>query len=230
MSIQSIVYTSCFKGIDEALSGKPSHAINDFLDLLLKENENLSVVGNPVWEDWRLYHEVHETNVLGESLTGSEIWENFVKEKNNRHKYVVLRDKVTGALTFFFVFNYPDTDFGSLAMYAGVVCTSDQYRAVDGVGQLDQVLAVIMTADSAKKQFDWIGYGHFWLNTFDGKDQLRLDYKYPVLCDENAAYWHEGLSEVVRDSLANLFGIYVAMDFTLRRQSSPNRSRVQVNT
>lgn len=211
MSIQSIVSLSCFKGINEALDGKPALAMEDFLDLLRQDVRDLE-------STWHAY-KTENCPVDREN----EYCESFLRKHAEAHKYVVLRDKATGALTFFFVFNYPDTDFGSLAMYAGVVCTNNQYRAVDGIGQLDQALAAIMTADSAKKQFDWIGYGHFWLNTFEGKIQLGLDYNYPVLHDESEAYWHEGLSEVARDQLANFFGVYVSMNFTLKRQSSPGR-------
>ncbi len=215
MAVTSILCTSCFKDINEALSKKAAMGTNNFLDFLRQEAKEQS-------DAWEAYRKQFPKDFEDECR------ERFLKEHAESHKYVVLRDKATGVLTFFFVLNYPDRDVGSLAMYAGVVCTSDQYRAVDGPGQLDQALAAIMTADAARRQFDWIGYGHFWLNKFDGKDQLGLDYNYPALDRESEPYWHEGLSEVVRDSLANLFGIYVAMYFTLRRQSAPRAMNSEV--
>jgi len=203
--------------------------INNFLRLLIREKESLAVVGNPDWKDWCLYRERHEVTVIGESRIESDIWEDFEKEKKESHKYVVLRDKATGALTFFFVLNYPDRDVGSLAMYARVACMSNQLNVQAGDGQLEVAVTAIENERQSREQFDWIGYGHFWLNTFEGKGQLRLDYNYPALNHESEPYWHEGLSEVVRDRLANLFGVYVAMDFTLRRQSAPRQpSKVEV--
>ncbi len=210
MAVTSILCTSCFRDINEALRRRPALSTKNFFDLL---RQDVGKLGNT----WKTYRK----KCSGDSE--DECRERFLREHAEGQKYVVLRDKETGALTFFFVLNYPDKDVGSLAMYAGVVCTSNQYRAVDGPGQLDQALAAIMTADAAKKQFDWIGYGHFWLNKWDGNDQLGLDYNYPALHHESETYWHEGLSEVVRDGLANLFGVYVAMNFTLRRQSSPRQ-------
>lgn len=150
-----------------------------------------------------------------------------VNNKNHK-KYVVLRDKATGALTFFFVFDNPDTDFGMLFVYARSTCVSKPF-VLDNPNQTEHVLSSIENSHRGEQQFDWIGYGNFWLSTFDKKDQLVLEYNYPVLHDESRAYWHDGLSEIVRDNLATLFGVYVAMNFTLRRQSQPRQqSREEV--
>lgn len=212
MSITSSVSIGCFEDITGHLGvNRPSLPLGEFIELLRKDNDSL----NPKYEVFRNRQFLDEPE--------DDVRTRFLIQHAGHHKYVVLREKETGYLIFCFVLNHRDTAFDMLAVYAGHVFARDQYRAVNGFGQLDQVIATIMTSDAAKKQFDWIGYGNFWLDEYRDQDRLCLEYKYPVLYTENKAYWHESLSELVRENLADQFGVYVAMDFTLKRQSPPSR-------
>lgn len=188
MSKKENVQAICYYGIDIDPNELRFLSFEECLSLLRREYL-------ATFDEWIRYRK-HQPKADENKCRGR-----FVRKRANDHKYVILRERETEALTFFFVVNYPDT-FRQLAQYARSACTYEQ------------------------RQSDWICCGNFWLDWYNGSisdNQLCLDVSTKHLPFEAKLYWHEALADTVRQQLAEHFGAYVCFNVSFMRQSWPAR-------
>lgn len=120
------------------------------------------------------------------------------------HKYVVLRDKKSGAVTYVMVYNHEDTDFGLLA---------------------ELVMKWFCCADTA----DYIGQGTFALSAPNMGNPRALTLFFARSHREESVHYLDALRDEVRQALADSFGVAVQIQFDLRAISMP-RTQADVLT
>ncbi|MEK7648692.1 MAG: hypothetical protein AAB400_02105 [Patescibacteria group bacterium] len=206
----------CFHTI--GTGGASTLGPQEFIALYRKYSEELHY--EKAWEKYRGDHHYQDQHEF-------MYRQRFFREWGDHCKFTVLRDKVTRELIFCFALEHKDTDVYMFSLYARMACMRNRQEVQTDDGQLEEVVLAIANADASKEQFDWIGYGHFWLeyggSDLGSHDRLGMDFSSDHIHNEGCPYWHEALADAVRQQLAEYFGAYVCFTMSLMRQSWPVR-------
>lgn len=169
------------------------------------------------------FFDIHESETIAPSELIGHLRNGTISRKGNvvfdkDHKYVVLRHKENGAILYFMVYDYSDTDFGFLAEYARSLCTYG--KAPTDTEDADfNVLASINNCELGKSQYDFIGHGAFTLTK--GMDLKLVLFYQRGYRDEARTHYLDALRDEARQELADLFGVAVQIQFDLRAVSMP---------